>query len=186
MSTLGTGIRSRLGLPPEADDEAVLAAFDSRVAAAAKPTTDPSSPPDGDEDADTDTTTDDDTTVEPGPATPDKVAARTAQHAAEIKRLSAELAAIKAREAAAAKAHLFDGVVQAGKIKPSERESWERRFDAAPEVIREILDNLAPGVAVPVAASAAGTTGPAVDDTDPYADDESFDSLFSVPGAVKG
>ena len=50
---------------------------------------------------------------------------------------------------------LFDAAVQAGKLKPADRESWEARYDRAPDVISEILASIAPNTAVPVAASTA-------------------------------
>ncbi|MFC0504234.1 2'-5' RNA ligase family protein [Micromonospora costi] len=130
VSTLSTDVRSRLGLPEDADDNAVMAALaDLKAKADAAPN-------------------------------PEQVAASTAatnEMKAEITRLSTELAKINASAAADAKKALFDGAVQTGRIKPADRATWEERYDRAPEVTADILASLAPNTAVPVAAS--GFTG---------------------------
>lgn len=152
MSTLSTDVRSRLGLTDDADDAAVLAALDSiRSKADQQPT-------------------------------PEQVSASAAardEMKTEIERLSGELARINASAAAGEKAALFNGAVQAGKIKPAERESWEARYDRAPEVIVEILASIAPNTAVPVAA--AGYTG----DPDTVTDtiDVEYERLFGAEKA---
>ncbi|MEU8334813.1 2'-5' RNA ligase family protein [Micromonospora tulbaghiae] len=124
VSTLSTDVRSRLGLPTDADDAAVLAALADLQSKA-------------------------DTTAEQVAAsTADRDEMKT-----EIARLSGELATIKASAAADAKKTLFDQAVRDGKLKPADRDGWEARYDKAPEVISEILASIAPNTAVPVAAS---------------------------------
>lgn len=153
VSTDLSALRSRLGLDDAADLDAITAAVDELKTKADTP---------------------------PAP-TEEMVAASQAATAAvaqaeaariemqtELQRLSGELATIKASAATGAKTALFDSAITAGKIKPAERESWEGRYDRAPEVITEILASIAPGTAVPVMAS--GTVG-----TPEPAGGESFD-----------
>jgi hypothetical protein len=137
-----SGLRSRLGLTDDADQEQILSAIDALKAKA-------------------------DTPPVPSPEMVAASAAATraieqaetarAEMQTELQRLSGELASIRASAATSVKTALFDGAVTAGKIKPAERESWEGRYDRAPEVISEILASIAPGTAVPVMAS--GTVG---------------------------
>ncbi|MFI7073574.1 2'-5' RNA ligase family protein [Micromonospora sediminicola] len=135
VSTLSTDVRSRLGLPTDADDAAVLAALADLQSKA-------------------------DHTAEQVNAS----AADRDEMKNEIARLSGELARINASAAADAKKALFDGAVRDGKLKPADRDGWEARYDKAPEVITEILASIAPNTAVPVAASGytgdAETAGP--------------------------
>ncbi|RKR92790.1 hypothetical protein BDK92_7270 [Micromonospora pisi] len=121
--------RSRLGLADDADETAVLAALDARLAAPA-PTPNPTPEP----------------VAEPAPV----AASIPAEYAAELKRVSEELATIKAREAATLKASVLDGAVKAGKIRPADRDNWSTRYDQASDVITDILASIAPGTAVPV------------------------------------
>jgi hypothetical protein len=159
-----------LGLPDDAGKDTILAAI-----AANKPA-DP---------ATTDQTTDPETASAADPTPPDAgVAAAAAvrdQYGAEVQRLSAELAAIKAEKAAEAKKALFDRAVQLGQIEPAVRATWEARYDKAPDVTSEILASIAPGTAVPVAA--AGTTGNPAETAE--AESTEFDDLFSTPALVK-
>lgn len=148
-------IRSRLGLPDDADDAATLAAIDALKSKAETPTPDP-----------------------------ELVAASTAardEMKTEIERLSGELATIKASAAADAKRALFDAAVQAGKLKPADREGWEARYDRAPDVISEILASIAPNTAVPVMASGEVTD---LDTVDVDAEFAQFAHLF--PPATSG
>src|SRR5205823_2444272 len=75
----------------------------------------------------------------------------------QIKTLSEELAQIKAEKAAQVKTAFFAAAAQAGKIRPADRQSWESRYDKAPELVTEIIGAMAAGSAVPV--SVAGYTG---------------------------
>lgn len=145
--------RSRLGLDDTADEAAILAALDARLQST---DTNPTPP-----EPDTEPTP----TPVPAPTpepTPQPTPAPQASEASdelrtELARVSAELAEIRAREAAAVKASVIDGAVKAGKIKPAERKSWENRYDQAPTVITDVLNSIAAGTAVPVAP--AGYTG---------------------------
>lgn len=151
-------IRSLLGVPDDADDDAIKAAIEElKTKAQAQP-----EPP-----------------AEPQPEpTPNpereaelvSAAAAVNELKAEVTRLSQEVAASKAKESATVKASLFEGAIKAGKITPADRESWEARYDRAPEVITDILASIAPGTAVPVMASgevgAAEPTGESFDDAE--------------------
>ncbi len=156
MSTLSTEVLARLGLPEGSDETAVLAAIDGLKAQAVVP----DEPNDEDDDVEVvEPVTMPDPTpqppAEPVPASP--ASQVSAQYAAELARVSAELAEIKAQKAADDKRALFDSVVAAGKIAPSDRKAWEARYDKAPDVTADILASFAPGTAVPV--QAAGHTG---------------------------
>ncbi len=168
MSSPLSEFRSRLGLPDDADEAAVLAAFDERLKAKPTQPTDP-------------TTTDGETEPAPKPVDDRELVAASAkqqeQFAAaigQIQTLSAELAAVKAEKAAEKKASFFAASVQRGAITPAERESWETRYDKAPDLVTEIIGAMADGTAVPVAA--AGHTG-SPDVT--VSDEDLFAAFFS-------
>lgn len=163
-------IRSLLGVPEDADDAAITAAFvELKNKADAQP---------------------EPTEVEPEPVRePELVAASTKPDPAieemrrEIQRLSGEVAASKADKAATVKASVFDDAVKLGKISPADRQSWEARYDKAPDVITDILASTAPGTAVPVRAQ--GEVGGDIDTAVPDALVAEVDSIFSVkPKAV--
>jgi ATP-dependent Clp endopeptidase proteolytic subunit ClpP len=169
--------RSRLGLDDTADEAAILAALDARLQSTdTQPT--PTSEPDTEP------------TPAPAPApapapeqTPKPTPAPQASEASdelrtELARVSAELAEIRAREAAAVKASVLDGAVKAGKIKPAERASWESRYDQAPAVITDVLNSIAAGTAVPV--TPTGYTGSAEPSGDVDVPDD-IAGLFSTP-----
>lgn len=179
MSTLTSDVRSRLGLADDATDEDVLAAIDTlQTPPAADPVVASAVDAEGEDGgAGDDEASTDAPQAAPAAAEPVAVASINDEAMAEIKRLSAELAAIKAKESAGVKKALFDDAVKAGKITPAERKSWETRYDKAPEVITDVISAMAPGVAVPV--DSAGYTGSA--DTTTDAQNAEFDRLFSTP-----
>jgi hypothetical protein len=148
-----SGVRSRLGLPDDADEAAVLAKLDELKSKAETP------PP----------------ATEPDPQAVAASAQREEQFAAaigQIQTLSAELAAVKAEKAAEKKASFFAAAVGQGKIAPADRASWETRYDQAPDLVTEIIGAMAAGTAVPVAA--AGYTG----DPEPHVTEAEFDGMF--------
>ncbi len=169
---IAQALRDRLGLGADVTDEAVLTALDERLNAPTAPAV-PSPAGEGDKPADP--------TTEPAPvpvapavteSAPqgDPIAARLG---AELERVSAELAEIKAAKRAEHKATVIGGAVSAGKITPAERAKWEADYDAAPAVIEGVLARMAPGTAVPVAAS--GTVG-----HEPTTNDEDEQALAAV------
>jgi 2'-5' RNA ligase len=156
VSELTAGVRQRLGLADDADDATILTALDALKTLADTPTPDEQAVAAA--------------ALAAERAETDRVAAAVArtEMSTEISRLSGELAAIKAAAAVTAKKALFDRVSSEGRITPDDRESWEARYDKAPDVIAEVLASIAPGTAVPVVA--AGTTGPPEPDTDTHDD----------------
>lgn len=165
VSTLSENICSRLGLADDADDTAILEAFDRLKAQADKPA-EPTPDALAASQAATEATA--------------KAEAAQAEMKAEIARLSGELTEIKAEKAADAKTALFAAAIKDGKIKPADRESWEARYDKAPDVIADILASIAPGTAVPV--KAAGEIG----DPEPDIDDEFEAMLARIDGPTTG
>ncbi len=173
--SLSDEMRSRLGLADDADETAALAAIDALKTAADK-------------------------TPEP---TPEMVAASAAATekaekaeqekdelrkevqilASQMKTVSDELAATKAKEAATVKASVLDAAVKAGKIKPADKADWERDYDEAPGAVARVLASIAPGTAVPVMASGvAGSPEPTSGDID--SEYEALTSLLDGPKAV--
>lgn len=147
--------RSRLGLPDEADEAAVLAALDERL------TTPPTPQPD-----------------------PELVAAAAAGQEAqttiaamrgELTRVSGELAAIKAREAAVEKDAFFASALQSGRLRPADLKTWQARYDSSRDMVVDIVNSMAPGSAVPVAA--AGRVG-SPDEQAEDAEFAEFDRMF--------
>jgi 2'-5' RNA ligase len=163
MSTLSTDVRSRLGLPDDADDAAVVAALDALKTKAETP------PP----------------AVEPDPALV-AASAATVQERDELKKevtvlasrldeISGELAKTKAEKAATVKASVLSEARRLGKYAPADEARWSSDYDDAPAVITRVLASIAPGTAVPV--SAAGETGaPEPTGTDGF--DAEYDRLF--------
>lgn len=185
-------IRSRLGLPDDADDAAVLAALDERMQPAAPPDPTPEpgavAPPAVPAQA---------PTPESAPEPVKELVAASAKPAepaqpvtasvskgdfdaalAEIGRLSKELATIHTRAQADEKAAFFDGAVRAGRLAPAERKDWETRYDRSPDLVREIVTAKAAGSAVPVGGPVGYAAG------EPEAPEENFDEFFS-PAALK-
>ncbi len=160
VSTLSTDVRSRLGLPEDADDAAVLAALDGLKQQAQ-------------------------TSTEPNP---EQVAAAAAQAkanddlqaevkvmASQLAQVTAELAATKAEKAATVKASVLDDAQKQGKFAPAAREQWSKDYDDAPAAVTRILASIAPGTAVPVAA--AGYTGTGDEPVESF-DDAEYVRLF--------
>lgn len=172
VSTSKSDIRSRLGLPADADQDAVDAAVLAKLDETAQPTeptpTEPVSAPEPE------------LTPEPQ-RQPEPVSASTGRDDAlnemrrEIERLSGEVAASKADKAAQVKASVFHDAVQKGKIAPSDRTSWEARYDKAPDVITDVLASIQPGTAVPV--SPTGVIGEAEATAEAF-DDAEYNRVF--------
>ncbi|MGX6605652.1 phage protease [Micromonosporaceae bacterium Da 78-11] len=159
VSTDLSVFRSRLGLDDTADEVALLAAFDAALTKAETP-------------------------VEP---TPEMVAASAAVEtekdelrkevqvlASQMQTMSTELASTKAEKAATVKASVFDAAIKEGKLKPADRELWEKDYDEAPGAITRVLASIAPGTAVPVMAS--GVAG----SPEPTVGDDEWDSLTAL------
>lgn len=159
--------RSRLGLADDADETAILAAFDAKLAETPKP-------------------------AEPDPAVTAEVEAAKAENAdlrKEVEKLggivesmSAKLAATEADNAAKAKASVLDAAQKQGKFKPVDRADWEKDYDENPGVTTRTLARIKPGTEVPV--TAAGEVGSAEAEGD-----DDFDTIMARldgPLATKG
>jgi 2'-5' RNA ligase len=163
VSTDLSALRSRLGFDDTADLDAIAAKVNEWKTKAEAP-------------------------VEP---TPEMVAASAAAEtekdelrkevqvlASRMEQVTTELAATKAKEAATVKASVFDAAVKDGKVKPADREQWEKDYDEAPAAVTRVLASIAVGSAVPVMAS--GTTGAPEPETNAAEEfDREYASLFS-------
>jgi 2'-5' RNA ligase len=185
VSTILSDVRSRLGLPDDADDAAVTAAVLARLderPAITDPEPKPATAP-----------------ADPVPAADADLVAASAENkhlADQVRQLTTkvgllteqvesttgELAASRAAKAADAKASLLDDAQRHGKFRPADREAWATRYDRSPEVTAEVLAAIQPGTAVPVNATGiVGNGEPTSDEGDPFA------HLFSEPlTTVKG
>lgn len=160
-------IRSLLGVPEDADDKAVAAAItELKTKAEAQP--EPVTAPEP---------------VREPVAASTKADPALEEMRREISRLSGEVAASKAEKAATVKASVFDDAVRNGKISPADRQSWEARYDKAPDVITDVLASIAAGTAVPV--RAAGEVGGDVDTATAEDIPDDLSRLFSTPFSSK-
>jgi hypothetical protein len=162
MSTTDlSGFRSRLGLTDDADEQAILSALDDLKAKADTPA--PAPEPTPEMVAASAAAVEQATKAE---AEKDELRKEVQILASQMKSVSDELAATKAKEAATVKASVLDTAAAEGKFTPADREQWEKDYDEAPNAVTRVLASIAPGTAVPV--SASGVTGPA----EPLAADE--------------
>jgi hypothetical protein len=146
-------IRSRLSLPGDADEAAVLAALDDVI---------------------------DKATAPPAPvaasALPEGVVTIDKATLEELKVNAAAGAQAAARQITEDRDRLIAAAVQDGKIPPARAEHWTALYDRDPDGIRQHLDTIEPGLAVPVAAKGA------MGDAEPTEDLEAeFAGLFSTP-----
>jgi hypothetical protein len=153
--------RSRLGLADDADEAAVLAAFDARLQPT-EPTTD---------------------TVAAA-AKHKETEKEVAVLAAQVQAMSAKLSAAEADKVATVKASVIGDAVKAGKISPADQPQWEADYDEAPNAITRVLASIAAGTAVPV--NASGYTGSTETGRDDDAEFEAMMARLDGPTAVKG
>ena len=165
-----TALRTQLGLPDDADDDAVLAAAVDRLK-------EPTPAPEG---GTTRAPASTQSGSEPNPELTPDVDARIAEAVAAalkpvmetVSAVTTELAESKKVAASAHKADVIGAAVKAGKITPAQRKDFEAQWDAAPQVVETILASIAPGTAFPV--RAAGNVG------DPVLADEDEQVLASI------
>ncbi|MFB6392623.1 2'-5' RNA ligase family protein [Polymorphospora lycopeni] len=168
LSTLNADVRSRLGLAEDADDTAILAALDALKTKA-------------------------DTPPQPDPQQV-AAAAKAEEEANELRKevkvlasqvqtMSQKLADAEKAKADTIKASVLDEAEKQGKFKPADRAQWETDYDEAPAAITRVLASIAPGTAVPVAAS--GYTGEAEPTQDTDAEFEAMMARLDGPTAVK-
>lgn len=166
--SLSEDMRSRLGLADDADEAAALAAIDALKQKADNPQPDPE-------------------TVAASAAAVkerDELQKEVAVLASQMQSVTAELAAVKAKEAATIKASVLDAAQAAGKFAPAERKQWESDYDEAPGAVTRILASIAAGTAVPVLASGYTGTGEETGDVD--SEYERLVAQIDGPHAVKG
>lgn len=93
------------------------------------------------------------------------IQASAAKYEEQIAGLSGELAARKAAEALATKTQILASALADGKIRPADKEQWEKDYDESPSVTTRILASLQAGTAFPVTASGyAGEDAAALDE----------------------
>jgi hypothetical protein len=152
--------RSRLGLPDDADEAAVLAALDGRLQPA-PPTTQPEG------------TDDPPVPVEKvpelvgastKPALPAGVVAIEASVLDDLRR-KAELGAQAAeRQRVGDRDAVITAAISDGRIPPARRDHWVTAWEADADGTKGVLASLEPGLVVPTVL--AGTTGPGEDEVD--------------------
>ncbi len=161
-------LRSRLGLPDDADQDAVNAAVLASLDGQANRTE-----PDPQPEPDPEPVSEPALVGASTPAADPALAAEVALLKEQMTTMSAELAATKKEKAAAVKASVLDEAQRLGKFAPAQRGAWEANYDKAPDVCASVLASIAAGTAVPVMAS--WVTGPAEPDGD---SDDGFDRQF--------
>lgn len=136
-----------LGVAVDADDEAVESAARALREKADAP------PPAVAQTEESGTSTDSAPASTETPDVAQLVAAAVAPFEEALKVTSGELAALKADKVAGIKAQVIGSAITKGKIRPSDRATFEAQYDAAPDAITAVLAALADGTAIQVAAS---------------------------------
>jgi len=165
VSTELSGLRSRLGLPDDADLAAIEAKVDA-IKADAEKTPEPTPEMVAASAAAVEQAT-------KAEAEKDELRKEVQVLASQMQQVTTELSAAKAAQAATVKASVFDAAIKDGKLKPADREQWEKDYDEAPGAITRVLASIAVGTAVPVMAS--GTVG----DPEPQGSDDDWDAIVS-------
>ncbi|HEX6682964.1 MAG TPA: phage protease [Candidatus Limnocylindrales bacterium] len=174
VSTSLSDVRSRLGLPDDADEAAVTTAVLAELDKQAVPQSTPEQ-------------------VAAAAAAEEKVAAAEAEKqdlakevqvlASQVQEMSTKLAAAETAKAATVKASVLDEAQKLGKFTPAAREQWEKDYDEAPAAVTRVLAAIAPGTAVPV--TVAGESGGAPDG-DLDAEWKQYEGLFPPETANAG
>ncbi|MEV0214285.1 2'-5' RNA ligase family protein [Micromonospora sp. NPDC050695] len=161
VSTL-SDVRSRLGLPDDADEATVSAAV---LAAIGGQPTEPTT------DTTTEAVTEPETPAEPtpvaastGPALPDGVVTIDREALAELRRNATLGAAAHERQRVADRDAVIAAAMNDGKFAPARKDHWVKAWEADPEGTKATLSALEPGLIVPVVA--AGTAGPGEPEAD--------------------
>lgn len=113
-----------------------------------------------------------------------RVAAALAPMQETIGSLSGQLAERNRRDQVDERARVITAALERGRISPADRETWEGRYDQAPQVTTDILASLADGTAVPM--GPLGSAGHQVEASS--ADDSLYLRVFpgSAPRAGGG
>ncbi|MFI1194071.1 phage protease [Micromonospora sp. NPDC020750] len=165
VSTM-SDVRSRLGLPDDADEAAVSAAV---LAAIGGQPTEPTPTPEPNPVPEPTPIPDPQPTPEPvaastTPALPDGVVTIDREALAELRRNATLGAAAHERQRVADRDAVIAAAMADGKFAPVRKDHWVKAWEADPEGTKTTLAALEPGLIVPV--QAAGTTGPGEPDAD--------------------
>lgn len=156
---LDEGLRERLGLEADADDEAVLAAIEDlmdKATAPPEPAPEPQLVP-----------------VAAATALPEGTTAIDTQVLATLQEQAAQGVAARAQQLTEDRDSAIAAAINAGKTLPARREHWEKAWAADPDGTRQMLASLAPGL-VPL--QDVGQPGGEPADNDNEAE---FDGMFS-------
>lgn len=156
--TLLQGLRERLGVDAELDDAGVLAALDSKIAAASAPVTPPPA----------------------APALPEGSTVISKDALDELRIAAAAGAEARAKQLGDERDDTIRTAIAAGKIAPARREYWTTNWDKDPEGTKASIDEL--GVIYPIAASGRPGGGDVHSD-EPFSDAEAAQmaALVGVP-----
>lgn len=156
---LDEGLRERLDLPVDADEEAILAAIEDLMDKATAPPAAPSAEP-----------------VAAAPALPEGTVAIDEATLANLREKAEQGVAARARQLTEDRDNAIAAAIAEGKTLPARREHWQQAWAADPDGTKQMLASLAPGL-VPLAD--VGEPG-----GEPIATDEDalFDRAFSTPG----
>lgn len=157
---LDKGLRERLGLADDADEETILTALDDAL-----------NPSGGEQKEEV---------AAEAPALPEGTVAIDEATLAELRQQAAEGVAARAQQRAEARDRALDDAIRAGKFAPARRDHWAKAWDVDPDGARQALASLAPGL-VPV--EDKGTPG-GEDTTDAF--DAEFDRMFPPHTIAKG
>jgi hypothetical protein len=164
---LDKGLRERLGLAEDADDEAVLAAVDALRET--KPTNE-----DGDAPAD-------DKPAEPAtPTLPEGIVTIDEATLTQLREQASEGVAARAQQRTESRDRTLDDAIKAGKFPPARRDHWAKLYDADPDGAKTTLASLEAGL-VPLADQGA----PGGEETTESFDAE-FDRMFPPHTIAKG
>ncbi len=159
VSTL-SDVRSRLGLPDDADEATVSAAV---LAAIGGQPTDTTTTPEA--------VTEPETSAEPAPvaastspALPDGVVTIDREALAELRRNATLGAAAHERQRVADRDSFINAAMGEGKFAPARKDHWVKAWEADPEGTKATLSALEPGLVLPLVA--AGTAGPGEPEAD--------------------
>ncbi|MFI7468143.1 phage protease [Nonomuraea sp. NPDC049646] len=161
---LDEGLRERLDLPVDADDEAILAAVEDlldKATAPPEPTPEPQPQPEP---------------VAAAAALPPGTVAIDEATLADLREKAEQGVAARARQLTEDRDHAIAAAINEGKTLPARREHWEKAWAADPDGTRQMLASLAPGL-VPLEDVGEPGGEPTNDDEDAF-----YDRAFSKPG----
>ncbi len=164
--------RSRLGLPDDADHNAVIEALAAKLTEAEAKTPELTPEMVAASVAATEAAEKAKADADAAEKAKSELAKEVSVLASQVETMSARIAAADAEAAKTVKASVLDTAQREGKFTPAEREQWETDYDEAPGVTTRTLARIAVGYAVPVMAS--GTVG----DPEPTGADTAFEADY--------